>query len=75
MGFDLNDNRPLVSWHKWTTEINLAMIVAIAVFWIMGQIVIYILWSRNDAPESPTTSAVSTVEPIAPLDPISRPAR
>ena len=75
MGFDLNDNRPLVSWHKWTTEINLAMIVAIAVFWIMGHIMIYVLWSRKDATEYPSTSAVSAVGLVTPLDPISRPAR
>jgi len=67
MSFDQNDRRPLFIWSKWTTEINLAMVVGIVIFWIMGHFLVFLLWSRKHAADNPSSAAVSTVEQSAPL--------
>lgn len=55
MGLDKNDPRPPVDFHKRTTKVNISMIVAVVVFFVVAGIVLLAL--RND-PEKSTTEAV-----------------
>ena len=40
MGFDDNDNRPIINFHKWTTKVNVWMIVGALVFLMVGALLI-----------------------------------
>jgi hypothetical protein len=42
MGFDQNDPRPIINVHKRTTKVNLRMAVGVAVFFIVGGILIWL---------------------------------
>jgi len=59
MGFDKNSSRPLVIWRKWTTEINLGMVIAVFVFFVAGALLIF-FWERKSAAAAPAPSGDST---------------
>jgi len=51
MGFDQNSTQPLVNPHKWTSKINLGMVVGVLVFLVIGAIVIVVMSWKNPANE------------------------
>jgi len=42
MGFDQNDQRPIINVHKKTTKVNLWMVVGVLAFFVVGGIAIWI---------------------------------
>jgi len=61
MGFDADsDGRPIVNVHKKTTQVNLWMVVGVAVFFIVGTAVLFWLSGRHgpdDHPNAPEQQA------------------
>ena len=43
MGFDQNDQRPIVNFRKWTTKVNLWIAAAIVAFLLAGGVAIWAL--------------------------------
>lgn len=41
MSFDKDDGRPIMNVHKRTTKVNIWMVVAVAVFMILGMVVLF----------------------------------
>lgn len=46
MGFDKNDDQPLVHPRRWGTEVNFAMALGVIIFLILGAF--GILWMRSN---------------------------
>jgi hypothetical protein len=56
MGFDANSaGQPIVNVHKKTTQVNLWMVVGVAVFFIVGAAVLFWLSNRHGPDEQHTT--------------------
>lgn len=55
MGFDANSaGQPIVNVHKKTTQVNLWMVVGVAVFFIIGAAALFWLSNRHGPEEPPT---------------------
>ena len=52
MGFDQNDQRPILNPHKKTTQVNLWMVVGVIVFFVAGGLAIW-LYSNHHAMPTP----------------------
>ncbi len=46
MGFDQDDPRPIMNVHKRTTKVNLWMVAAVVVFFVVGgaMVWLYVRW-------------------------------
>lgn len=68
MGFDQHSNRPLVGFRKWTTKINIGIIVSVVVFLSLGALTIY-FWQRQADTEESIELTPVVVTPAAPTEP------
>jgi hypothetical protein len=61
MGFDLNEDKPILNVHKWTTKVNIWMIAAAVLFLGLGGLLImYLAHRQNQPPASePPPPAIS----------------
>ena len=48
MGFDQNDNQPIVVPAKRTTKVNIVIIAAVLVFFVIGALGIVWIWHHQD---------------------------
>lgn len=56
MGFDKDDTSPVVDVEKRTTKVNISIIIAVLLFFVVAGIVVWALW----ADPSSATEAVPT---------------
>lgn len=43
MGFDQNENRPIINFRKWTTKVNLWTIIGVLIFFAVGGAGIWVM--------------------------------
>ena len=43
MGFDQNENRPIVNFRKWTTKVNVWIIIGVLIFLAAGGAGIWVM--------------------------------
>ncbi len=58
MGFDQNSNRPLVNFRRWTSKVNLWLVLGVLVFFGLGAFAI-VYWVRTEAAHEPTSAVES----------------
>jgi hypothetical protein len=64
MGFDPNSaGQPIINVHKKTTQVNLWMVVGVAVFFIISAIVLFSLSRRHGPDEHPNTPEQQATTP------------
>lgn len=47
MGFDQDDQRPIMNVHKRTTKVNLWMVVGVLLFFVAGGLLIWLYVQRH----------------------------
>jgi hypothetical protein len=57
MGFDQNSNRPLINFHKWTTKVNLWLVVGMLFFLVAGAFAI-VFWHRRISAANPPSTVI-----------------
>lgn len=64
MGFDQNSaGQPLVNVHKKTTQVNLWMVVGVAVFFLVSAVAVVKLSRRHGPDDHPNTPEQTTPQP------------
>lgn len=58
MGFDQNSNRPLVNFRRWTSKVNLWLVLGVLIFFGLGALAI-VHWVRTEGARQPTSAIES----------------